>query len=104
MTVEVAEGQVREQSFGLQAEYDAIMTETSNASKSWVEGPFKLISSAKSGDSVKKTTDLDIRLQLQDVNEVLTLVGQLLLEVVNLLHGTWVLQLIEHVEEHGVLI
>lgn len=63
MTVEVAEGQVREQSFGLQAEYDAIMTETSNASKSWVEGPFKLISSAKSGDSVKKTTDLDIRLQ-----------------------------------------
>ena len=48
--------------------------------------------------------DLDIRLQLQDVNEVLTLVGQLLLEVVNLLHGTWVLQLIEHVEEHGVLI
>ena len=57
MTVEVGEEQSREQSFGLQAEYDAAMAETSNVPKSWVEGPFKLISSAKSGDSVGQTTD-----------------------------------------------
>ena len=48
--------------------------------------------------------DLYIGLQLQDIDEVLTLIGQLLLEVVNLLHSTRVLELIEHVEEHSVLV
>ena len=48
--------------------------------------------------------DLHITFQLKNVDKVLTLIGQLLLEIVDLLHCAWVLKLIQDVKEHGVLV
>lgn len=48
--------------------------------------------------------DLDITLQLQDVYEVLSFVGELLLEEVDLLGSAWIVQLVDDVEEHGVFV
>lgn len=48
--------------------------------------------------------DLNITLQLQDVYEVLSFVGELLLEEVNLLGSAWIVQLVDDVEEHGVFV
>jgi len=48
--------------------------------------------------------DLNITLQLQDVYEVLSFVGELLLEEVDLLGSAWIVQLVDDVEEHGVFV
>lgn len=48
--------------------------------------------------------DLNIRLQLKNVDQVLPLVSQLLLEVVNLVWSAGIVQILEHVEEHSVLV
>lgn len=48
--------------------------------------------------------DLDITLKLEDVDKVLSLVGQLLLEQVDLLWGAGVVKFVDDVEEHGVFV
>ena len=46
--------------------------------------------------------DLDITLQLEDVDEELSHVGKLLLELVNELSGAWIWQFRKHIEEHSI--
>jgi hypothetical protein len=48
--------------------------------------------------------DLDITLELEDIDKVLTLVSQLLLVVFNFMHVAWVFKLIDDIEEHGVFV
>jgi hypothetical protein len=48
--------------------------------------------------------NLNITLKLKDVNEVLSLVGQLLLVVVDLVWSSWVLHFGKDIEEHGILV
>jgi hypothetical protein len=48
--------------------------------------------------------NLNIRFELEDVDEVLSFVSELLLEVVDLFRCAWVFKLVDNVEEHGVLV
>jgi len=48
--------------------------------------------------------DLNIRFELENVDKILSFVGELLFEVVNLFRSSWVFKLVDNVEEHGVLV
>jgi hypothetical protein len=48
--------------------------------------------------------DLNIGLEFKDVDEVLTFVSEFFFEVINLFWCTWVFELINDVEEHGIFV
>jgi hypothetical protein len=47
---------------------------------------------------------LYIGFEFEDVNEILSLVGEFFFEIVNLFRSSWVFKLVDDVEEHGVLV
>ena len=48
--------------------------------------------------------DLNVTFKFKDVDEILPLISEFLLEVLDLIWGTWVLELVDYIEKHGVLV